>query len=133
MIEIFNLVNHEVDKEDVSNWLRKEDDIELEEMTDRELASFLNGLIIKKRGRREGPPPVSEDLLTNNMIIRKLKITFSYRTEDILDLFDSVDKSISKHELSAFFRHPESRNYEECGDQYLRYFLNALQQKHRNN
>ena len=121
MIEIFNLVNHEVDKEDVSNWLRKEDDIELEEMTDRELASFLNGLIIKKRGRREGPPPVSEDLLTNNMIIRKLKITFSYRTEDILDLFDSVDKSISKHELSAFFRHPESRNYEECGDQYLRY------------
>lgn len=131
MIEIFNLVDHKVNKEEIRCWLKKEDDLELEELTDRELDIFLNGLIIEKRGRREGPLPTPEEHLTNNMIIRKLKITFKYRSEDILDLFKSIDKQISKHELSAFFRHPDSRNYEECGDQYLRYFLNALQHAHR--
>ena len=131
MIEVFQLVGHKVKKEKLHKWMKKEDDPELEEMTDRELATFMNGLIIEKRGRREGPLPAPEEHLTNNMIIRKLKIIYKYKSEDILDLFASIDKKIGKHELSAFFRHPDSKNYEECGDQYLRNFLNALQHKHR--
>lgn len=131
MIEVFQLAGHKVKKEKLHSWMKKEDDPELEEMTDRELATFMNGLIIEKRGRREGPLPAPEEHLTNNMIIRKLKIIYKYKSEDILDLFASIDKKIGKHELSAFFRHPDSKNYEECGDQYLRNFLNALQHKHR--
>lgn len=131
MIEVFNLVDHDLSKVQLRSWLKKEDDLELEEMTDIDLANFLNGLVIDRRGRREGPLPLPEDPLTNNMILRKLKIAFKYRSDEILDLFDSIDKKISKHELSAFFRHPDSKNYEECGDQYLRYFLTGLQNKHR--
>jgi uncharacterized protein YehS (DUF1456 family) len=132
MIELFKLADYDVQRAKVCGWLLKEDDPLLIEITDRELAIFLNGLIIEKRGKREGPQPEPEDPLTNNMILRKLKIALNLKTDDILDLFSSIDKKISKHELSAFFRHPNNKSYQHCMDQYLRYFLNALQVKYKN-
>ena len=127
MIALFKLANYDVEKTDVSNWLKKEDDPLLIEITDKELAIFLNGLIIEKRGKREGPQPEPEDPLNNNMILRKLKIALDLKTDDILDLFALIDKKISKHELSAFFRNPDHKSYRPFKDQYLRNFLNALQ------
>jgi|SRR5690554_25387 len=132
IVELFKLVNHNVDDETVSNWLKKDDDPLLQEMTDKELATFLNGLIIEKRGKREGSLPKSEGRLSNNMILRKLKIALDLKTDDILDLFASIDKKISKHELSAFFRSPNHQSYRPFMDQYLRSFLNALQAKSKN-
>lgn len=131
MIELFKLANHDVAKEDLSGWLKKEDDPLLLEMTDKELAIFLNGLIIEKRGKREGPPPEAEDPLSNNMILRKLKIALDLKSDDILDLFASINTKISKHELSAFFRNPDHKTYRDFLDQYLRHFLKALQKKYR--
>ena len=132
MIALFKLADYDVDKEEVSNWLKKEDDPLVVEMTDRELAIFLNGLIIEKRGKREGPQPEPEDRLSNNMILKKLKIALNLKTDDILDLFALVDKKLSKHELSSFFRNSNHKSYMPCMDQYLRNFLNALQTKEKN-
>ena len=131
MIALFKLANYDVEKTDVSNWLKKEDDPLLIEITDKELAIFLNGLIIEKRGKREGPQPEPENSLNNNMILRKLKIALDLKTDDILDLFALIDKKISKHELSAFFRNSDHKSYRPFKDQYLRNFLNALQTKHK--
>ena len=130
MIALFKLADYDVEKVDVENWLKKEDDPLLIEITDKELAIFLNGLIIEKRGKREGPQPEPEDPLSNNMILRKLKIALNLKTDDILDLFALIDKKLSKHELSAFFRNPDHKSYRPCLDQYLRNFLNALQTKY---
>jgi uncharacterized protein YehS (DUF1456 family) len=132
MIALFKLANYDVGTADVSDWLKKEDDPLLVEITDKELATFLNGLIIEKRGKREGPLPEPEDHLSNNMILRKLKIALDLKTDDILDLFALIDKKISKHELSAFFRSPDHKSYRPFMDQYLRSFLNALQTKYKN-
>lgn len=131
MIALFKLANYDVEKTDVSDWLKKEDDPLLIEITDKELAIFLNGLIIEKRGKREGPQPEPEDRLNNNMILRKLKIALDLKTDDILDLFALIDKKISKHELSAFFRNSDHKSYRPFKDQYLRNFLNALQRSTR--
>ena len=131
MITLFKLANYDVSKADLSDWLKKEDDPLLIEITDKELAVFLNGLIIEKRGKREGPLPEAEDHLSNNMILKKLKIALDLKSDDILDLLASIDKKISKHELSAFFRNPDHKSYRDFLDQYLRYFLNALQKKYK--
>jgi uncharacterized protein YehS (DUF1456 family) len=131
MIEVFKLANFEVQETEVSNWLKKEIDPSFKEMTDKELSIFLNGLIIEKRGKKEGPQPVLEDPLSNNIILRKLKIALNLKTDDILDLFALIDKKISKHELSAFLRKPDNKSYKHCMDQYLRNFLNALQTKYK--
>ena len=132
MIALFKLANYDVKKRDVSAWLKKEYDPLLIEITDKELAIFLNGLIIEKRGKREGPQPEPEDRLNNNMILRKLKIALDLKTDDILDLFALIDKKIGKHELSAFFRNSDHKSYRPFKDQYLRNFLNALQTKYKN-
>lgn len=132
MVSLFKLASYDIEKEVIINWLKKEEDPLLIEMTDKELAIFLNGLIIEKRGKRDRPIPEPEDPLSNNMILRKLKIALDLKTDDILDLFISIDKEISKHELSAFFRKPDHKSYRHCMDQYLRNFLNALQTQYKN-
>jgi len=131
MIALFKLVNHDVSRADLSDWLKRDDDPTLLEITDKELATFLNGLIIEKRGKREGPLPEPEDPLSNNMILKKLKIALDLKSDDILDMLALIDKKISKHELSAFFRNPDHKSYRDFLDQYLRQFLNALQTKYK--
>lgn len=131
VIEVFKLADLEVSVEQLKGWLRKMDDPELVEISDRDLATFLNGLIIEKRGRREGPQPEPEELLTNNIILRKLKIALELTSDDIIDMCESVNKKLSKHELSAFFRNPNHRSYRTCLDQYLRNIFTALLFKYK--
>lgn len=131
MVALFKLADDDVTTTDIIGWLEKEGETLFVEMTDKKLAIFLNGLIIEKRGKREGPQPKPEESLTNNVILRKFKIALDLKSEDMLELFESVDRKISKHELSAFFRKPGNKSYQLCMNQYLRAFLNALQLKHR--
>lgn len=131
MIEIFALTNHKVNREQICNWLKKEDDPDFQACRDTELAFFLNGLIIEKRGKKEGPQPEPEQILTNNIIFRKLKIALDLKAEDILTILASMDMSISKHELSAIFRKPGHKHYRECKEQLLRNFLAGIQLKFR--
>lgn len=131
MIEIFGLADLSVNRAAVSDWLKKEDDPEFKAIDDLHLATFLNGLINYKRGTKEGEQPVPEKILNNNIIFRKLKIALNLRDEDILGILKGVDRLISKHELSAFFRNPEQPQYRQCMDQILRNFLQGLQLKFR--
>lgn len=131
MIALFKLADCEVSRAQVSNWLKKEEDPLMEAISDKSLALFLNGLIIEKRGKREGPAPAPEDPLSNNMIFQKLKIALSLTTDDIIALFAAIDKQITKNELGAFFRNPNHKSYRHCMDQYLRNFFQALQVKYK--
>lgn len=131
MIELFKLADHDTNREEICDWLKKEDDPEWEEITDKELAIFLNGFIIAKRGKREGPQPKPEERLSNNMILRKLKIALNLKAEQMLYIFTLADRRLSKHELSAFFRNPSNKSYEPCMDQYLRNFLVGMQKKYK--
>jgi uncharacterized protein YehS (DUF1456 family) len=49
----------------------------------------------------------------------------------VLETMDLSGFKISKHELSAFFRKPENRQYRACNDQIMRNFLKGLQIKVR--
>ena len=132
MIEIFGLADYEVTRAQVSDWLKKDTDPEHRELSDKLLAIFLNGLINEKRGKREGAQVKPEELLNNNIILRKLKIALNYKDIDMLEVFELANMQISKHELSAFFRKPSQSQYRSCLDQFLRNFLQGLQIKYRN-
>jgi len=131
MIAIFALADLEVTRAEISDWLKKDDDPDFKSCKDVTLATFLNGLIIDKRGRKDGPQPVPETTLTNNIIFRKLKIALNLQAEEVLALIKQADFSMSKHELSAFFRKPDHKHYRKCKDQVLRYFMKGLQLKYR--
>lgn len=131
MIALFGLAGSPVTREQVSAWLKKEGDPAGLPCSDRELALFLNGFIVDRRGKKEGPQPEAERRLNNNIIFRKLKIALNLQAEEILAIMALVNIPISKHELSAFFRAPGHNHYRECNDQMLRNFLKGLQVKYR--
>jgi len=131
MIELFGLAEMTVSRAEVSAWLKKDEDEGFEEITDTQLAIFLNGLIVEKRGPKDGPSPEPEARINNNVIFRKLKIALDLKAEDILDLLETVDTKISKHELSAFFRKPGHKHFRACNNQILRNFLKAVQLRER--
>ena len=130
MISIFALAGHQVTREQVSAWLKKDGDPAFKECSDTQLAVFLNGLINDKRGKKEGAQTKPEKQLTNNAIFMKLKIALNMKGEDVLEIMDLADFAMSKHELSAFFRKPGHKHYRECKDQILRNFLNGMQIKY---
>ena len=131
MISVFGLADFEVTREQVSAWLKKDDDPAFQECSDVQLASFLNGLIIDRRGKKAGAQPKPEQHLTNNIVFRKLKIGLDLKAEDVLEMLALSDMRISKHELSALFRKPGHKHFRECNDQILRNFLNGLRLKYR--
>ena len=131
MIAIFGLADHQATRGQISDWLKKDDDPAYQKCSDTHLAVFLNGLINDKRGKKEGAQPEPEKRLTNNIIFMKLKIALNLKAEDVLEIMDLADLSISKHELSAFFRRPGHKHYRECKNQILRNFLRGMQLKYR--
>ena len=131
MIAIFALAEEEVTREQISNWLKKDDDSDFEACNDTILATFLNGLINDRRGKKEGAQVAPEKHINNNIIFRKLKIALDLKAEDVLEILSQAETIISKHELSAFFRKPEHKHYRSCKDQILRKFIEGVQLKYR--
>jgi len=131
MISIFGLGGREVTRKQISDWLKRDDDPTFKECGDTELAVFLNGLIVEKRGKKDGPQPEPESSLTNNIVFMKLKIALNLKADDVLGILALADFRLSKHELSAFFRRPGHKHYRECKDQILRNFLTGLQLRYR--
>jgi len=64
--------------------------------------------------------------LSNNDILKKLRVAHKFRDSDIIKICDLVDFKVSKGELGALFRNPNHDKYMDCGDQILRNFLNGL-------
>ncbi|PIQ16655.1 MAG: hypothetical protein COW67_01770 [Flavobacteriales bacterium CG18_big_fil_WC_8_21_14_2_50_32_9] len=64
--------------------------------------------------------------LSNNDILKKLRVALKLRDDDIVSICALVDFKITKSELGALYRNEEHPKYMECGDQFLRNFLNGL-------
>jgi uncharacterized protein YehS (DUF1456 family) len=64
--------------------------------------------------------------MSNNDIMKKLRVALELRDEDIVQILKLVDFNISKTELGAMFRKEDHPNFMPCGDQVLRNFLNGL-------
>ena len=131
MIKLFGLGGLKVSRSEVSDWLKQDEHESFKTCEDVVLASFLNGLIVDKRGSKDGAEVVAETRLTNNQVFAKLKIALNLKAEDILELIELANFKISRHELSAFFRRSTHKHYRECKNQVLRQFLQGLQLKHR--
>ena len=65
-------------------------------------------------------------MLSNNDILKKLRVALSLRNDEIIEILKLADFEISKGALGDFFRHEDNPGYVEAGDQVLRNFLNGL-------
>ncbi|MEX0425080.1 DUF1456 family protein [Providencia rettgeri] len=127
MVKIVKLADLAVTKEEMVAWLKKDNEPEYVECNDNVMGHFLNGLIYHRRGKDENhPTPEVDSRLNNNIILKKLRVAFELKDTDMIEIYQLVDFRVSKPELNAVFRKPGHKNYRECGDQLLRYFLKGL-------
>lgn len=134
MIGIFREGGCEISQVELLAFLKKEEEDGYVEVDNQLLGQFLDGLIITKRGRQpERPDEVNRDAeeLTNNLILKKLRIALNLKEEDMIAIMGLAAVRISKGELSALFRSKGHKNYKPCGDQFLRNFLQGLTVKYR--
>ncbi|MDQ6596092.1 DUF1456 family protein [Bacillus salipaludis] len=149
MVEIFKLGGIELTKEEVLKVLTKskddynDGDIEEDENTIKcnniMFESFLNGLIIFKRGKQDPKPgqpdrpamTIKDHGSVNNVLLKKLKIALSLTSEDMIEILEDAGVTITKGELSALLRKEGHKNYKVCGDKFARNFLKGLAIQYR--
>jgi len=130
IIEIVGLSGLTVSADEVASYMKKEEEEGYVRCPDAVMAHFLDGLVIHRRGRDESRPPQPIEVpVTNNAVLKKLRVAFELKEDDMHAILKSVDFPVTKPELSALFRKAGHDNYRPCGDQLLRNFLTGLTQR----
>jgi len=121
-------------RDEVQALLKKEGEAGGVECSNRVLALFLDGLVVDRRGRDASRPPRPlEKHVTNNVVLKKLRVAFELRDVDMHQILAAAGFPISKPEMSALFRQSAHKNFRPCGDQLLRNFLKGLTLRLRGN
>jgi len=124
---IVRLGGAEATAAEVGALLRQEHESGYQPCSDAVMASFLDGLIVQRRGPRESTAPrPAGAIVTNNTVLKKLRVAFELRDDDMVAIMKRSGFTVSKPELSALFRDPSHGNYRACGDQFMRNFLRSL-------
>jgi uncharacterized protein YehS (DUF1456 family) len=133
LVEYFALADVEMPLSYLASLLKKDDEDGFEPMTDELLGRLLDGFVVKHRGKREPPTDTTAEptALTNNRILRSLKIALELKDTDLVAIMELASVLVTKSELGALFRREDHRNYQPCGDQFLRSFLRGLGLWHR--
>lgn len=129
IIATFALGQCDVNTKQLANFFIEKNEVDYQAVEDVQLASFLNGLIILKRGQGDGPARLPEEELTNNMIFNKIKIALALKADEVLETLALAELTLGKYELSAFFRKVNHKHYKECSDAVLSTFLKGLKLK----
>jgi len=64
--------------------------------------------------------------MSNNDIMKKLRVALKFTDDDIIEVLKLANFRVTKTELAAIFRKDDHPNFKPCGDQILRNFLNGL-------
>jgi len=131
ILAIFQHAESPKTDEEINSFFRKNGEPTFMRIADNSLASFLDGLIIECRGVKEGAQAQLDQSVNNNIVFNKVKIALALKAEDIIALLDSAELTLSKHELSAFFRKQEHKHFRVCNDDTLLKFFNGLHLKNR--
>ncbi len=127
MLHIFALATFPIPKERLEGYLCEPDDKHYLDCGAEALGHFLDGLIIYKRGPSD--KKASDDTpirLTNNLILKKLRIAYNLKEADLFAIFDAVDIDITKGELSSLFRNENHKKFRYCPDSILELFMEGL-------
>ena len=123
-LKVMGLGGRDTTAEEWDKWLKKDEDPALVACRDDVMTAFLDGFITLRRG--PSPHAPAADRLTNNLILKKLRIALAWQEAEVLAALAAGGMTVSKNELTALFRKPGQKNFKPCGDQLLRAFLTGL-------
>ena len=127
VVECFELAGHPLSPEARAGFHSQAQGEDRLALSDGQFGLFLDGLIIARRGPRpDGAAPAPVEVLTNNMILKKLRIALNLHEEGMLALFGAGGRVLGKRELSVLFRAPTHKHYKACDDDLLADFLQGI-------
>ena len=127
MLEAYTLENYEMKKSHLESILKRRQEKDFMLCSYEELGLFLDALVTLKRG--PSPKKKSEEKaveLTNNLILKKLRIALELKESDTEIIFGLADIELSKQQLASLFRKEGHKNFKACSDELLMAFLEGL-------
>ena len=127
MLEAYRLADFAMVEERLVKILKRRQDKNFEEATYEELGVFLDGLVFLKRGVSNKPNGEDEVVeLTNNLILKKIRVAMELKEADLLILFALAEVNLTKRQIGSLFRKEGSKNFKACSDELLMAFLEGL-------
>jgi len=127
MMEAYKLEGYPMESVRLDSLLKRRQDKNFQLCSYEELGVFLDGLVTLKRG----PSPKKKDEeesveLTNNLILKKLRIALQLKESETEIIFGLADVELSKQQLASLFRKEDHKNFKKCSDELLMAFLEGL-------
>ena len=126
IIEAYRLEEYDMDASHLKNLLKRRKDKSMVECSYEELGVFLDGLVSLKRGKSIKRKNDTVVELTNNLILKKLRVALELKEAEIEIIFALVDIELTKQQLSSLFRREDNKNFKLCSDELLFSFLDGL-------
>ncbi len=127
ILSLYNLVSYPMSKERLDGILKNPSNKRSITATYEELGLFLDALILHKRKESPNSTDSDEEIeLTNNLILKKIRVALNLKEYEIAIIFELVDFKISKSKIKNLFRSPKHPKYIECDDKTLLAFLEGL-------
>ena len=126
VLEIYSLANYNISDLEIESILKRKQDDGFRACSYEELGAFLDGLITFKRG--ESSKKSSDEVveLTNNLILKKLRIALELKESEVEIIFSLSDVELTKQQLSSLFRKVSNKNFKLCSDELMLAFLDGL-------
>ena len=127
MLKAYELEEYKMDASHLNSLLKRRQDKDFVPASYEELGLFLDGLVTLKRGPSPKKPDSDEAVeLTNNLILKKLRIALNLKEPETEIIFGLADVELSKQQLSSLFRKESHKNFKKCSDELLMAFLDGL-------
>lgn len=127
MIEAYRLEGYTMEMSRLDALLKRRLDKGFQLCSYEELGVFLDGLVTLKRGPSPKKNEEAEDIeLTNNLILKKLRIALELKEPEIEIIFGLADVALTKQQLASLFRKEGHKNFKKCSDELLISFLEGL-------
>jgi uncharacterized protein YehS (DUF1456 family) len=127
ILKAYKLEEYEMDAAHLESLLKRRQDKGFVPCSYEELGVFLDGLIALKRGPSPKKPNNDEVVeLTNNLILKKLRIALELKEAETEIIFGLADIELTKQQLASLFRKESHKNFKKCSDTLLMAFLEGL-------
>jgi len=127
MLETYKLEKYDMDDSHLDSLLKRRQDTGFMLCSYEELGIFLDGLITLKRGpspKKSNDDEVVE--LTNNLILKKLRIALELKEAEIEIIFGLAEIELTKQQLASLFRKETHKNFKPCSAELLMAFIEGL-------
>jgi len=127
ILQTYALETYKIEPSHVESLLRRHQDKDFKLCSYEELGVFLDGLVTLKRGpspKKNSNSKIIE--LTNNLILKKLRIALELKEPEIEIIFGLADVELTKQQLASLFRKEGHKNFTPCSDELLMGFLEGL-------